>query len=270
MLKAKVLLRKLICLKRSESWPVVRMTPEGSVRCFMCHGFIPFSPLQTVKFERHMKTDHNVFYGLEFLLAGCRMTEEERKTVNDVVVEKESDPIQETEPSLEVFVPVATLEEGEVHEDPETRDIKMERISVDSYNCDFCQKSFTLQENLQEHIGRKHPNKKKSRKLSQSKAARSVKLPRGFQKQKLISRPRKIVTPRRQSQDIPEGEGFPCKECGKEFRTQSMAEFHYTDVHVTGHFPCKGNCGKVFTSKNKMSSHWSRHCNPRNRNRLSM
>ena len=251
------------------------MSPEGSVQCFLCHGFVPYHPLHPLKFEKHMKSDHNVFFGLDFLLAGCRMSEEERKTVNEVVREKEvaSDTIQDLEPSLEVFVPLATLEEGELQGDLDARAIKRERVSADSYNCDFCQKSFTVEENLQEHMGRKHPTKSQARKHNQSLSkARSVKLPRGFQKQnnKLVSRQRKNVNPRRQSSDIPEGEGFPCKECGKEFRTLSMAEFHYTDVHVAGHFPCKGNCGKIFTSKNKMSSHWSRHCNPRNKNRFSL
>lgn len=43
-----------------------------------------------------------------------------------------------------------------------------------------------------------------------------------------------------------------------------MAGFNFTDVPVQGHFPCKG-CWKIYTSnlkrKNKLSFHWSSHCN---------
>jgi len=63
------------------------------------------------------------------------------------------------------------------------------------------------------------------------------------------------------------GKGHPCKECGKEFRNEATLARHFEDIHQAGEFPCPGDtslCGKVFTSKNKMSSHYSRNCNPNN------
>ena len=272
---------------------MLTMQPEGTVVCFLCQGYVPYNPKNPAKFTKHMKSDHSAFFGVEFLLAGCRMTEEERRTVNEVVGEKEvadhsdeggdggdvSEFTDWSEPSTEIFFPEATLEEGELQADYDVRNIKQEKGSENYYKCDFCLKSFTVRENLVEHVSRKHPTKKQINKKKRSqpaasllKTSSSVKIPRGVQNKNtnLISRKRRSANPRRQQQDIPEGEGFPCRQCGKVFRTENMEKFHYTDVHEQGHFPCKGGCGKIFTSKNKMSSHWSRHCNPRSKNRMSM
>jgi len=55
------------------------------------------------------------------------------------------------------------------------------------------------------------------------------------------------------------GVGSECPVCHK---FVSMPRQHMEDMHSPpGHFPCRG-CDKVFTSKNKESSHYSRHCNP--------
>lgn len=197
------------------------------------------------------------------------MSEDERVAVTDVVREKEgdrSDGRQERQ--------IATLEEGEVDRDHDNNEpeedeevdplaqvsvnIKTERVSR-SFKCSYCPKFFTLSDNLEEHISRRHPGKK---------SKKSKKKLKGLKEERLVQRRRSVPAQRRT--DIPEGEGFPCKECGKPFKTESMAEFHYTDVHVQGHFPCKGGCGKIFTSKNKMSSHWSRHCNDKSKKRNSL
>ena len=82
----------------------------------------------------------------------------------------------------------------------------------------------------------------------------------------------------------PPGKGIACNQCGKEFFTRSRMRNHQVDVHEQGHFPCKGQsatlhskpcftalppgegCPKVFTSMNKMSSHYSKygpHPNPK-------
>ena len=228
------------------------MQPEGTVVCFMCQGFVPYNPENPVKFTKHMKSDHSAFFGLDYLLAGCRMTEEERRTVNEVVGEKEvgdldvevDGEITNSEPSTEIFFPVTTLEEVELEADNGWRNIKQEKVSENAHNCDFCLKSFTVRENLVEHINRRHPTKKQTKRdkrsppVSLKKTSNGVKLSRGTTK--IISRKRKSPNPRRQQQDIPEGEGFPCRECGKVFRTENMEKFHYTDVHEQGHFPCKG------------------------------
>lgn len=235
------------------------------------------------KFEKHMATDHSAFFGMEYLLAGCKMSEDERLAVTDVVTEKEGRSTgahndEDDEPLA------ATLEEGEVDNDADDDplsnavNVKQERVLQKQrpFKCDYCAKSFTLSDNLEEHISRRHPAQAKQMK---STSAKVMKLQRGFQKQiqikssismvKSKSKKRMSMPVTQHRQDIPEGEGFPCGECGRVYKTESMQKFHYTDVHVQGHFPCRGNCGKVFTSSNKMSSHYSRHCNP-NRKRNSL
>merc|ERR1712129_159395 len=67
------------------------------------------------------------------------------------------------------------------------------------------------------------------------------------------------------------GEGKVCPLCSKEFLKNGPMRRHFEDIHQPGEFPCSG-CQKMFTSKNKMSSHYSRYCNsngPRKRRKLS-
>jgi len=66
------------------------------------------------------------------------------------------------------------------------------------------------------------------------------------------------MKPSRQS-----GVGVECPECHK---VVGALKRHLEDMHSPpGHFPCPG-CKKVFTSRNKQSSHTSRNCNPNNPN----
>ena len=251
--------------------------PAGTVICFLCRGHVPYTRDNTAKFERHMATDHSAYFGMEYLLAGCKMTEDERLAVTDVVKEKEVGAGAGQEEEQE-----ATLEEGEVgaeqDHDPLSPaaparvvrvNVKQERITAQRpYKCSYCPKSFTLSDNLDEHINRKHPSKAVKNKQSATRLLSR----RGIQKpgQKVTTVAVRRRSAPRGSPDVPEGEGFKCDECGNVYKTQSMKNFHYTDVHVQGHFPCKGGCGKIFTSKNKMSSHWSRHCGPSSRKRNSL
>ena len=250
------------------------MRPAGTVICFLCKGHVPYTKDNMAKFERHMATDHSAYFGMDYLLAGCKMTDDERLAVTDVVREKEVDT-REARPrgEEEDDGPVTTLEEGQVppvgvEEDPLSSQssqqprvrVKEERVQR-QFRCSHCPKSFSLSDSLHEHLRRKHPGRAKitpTGGMKKMKKGAIVKQGQMVIKRKSMSRPRP-------QPDIPEGEGFPCGDCGRVYRTEAMLKFHYTDVHVQGHFPCKGGCGKIFTSKNKMSSHWSRHCNDKSR-----
>jgi len=68
------------------------------------------------------------------------------------------------------------------------------------------------------------------------------------------TKPEKVVEAKKARRS---GVGTECPECHK---VVSMPKQHMEDMHSPpGHFPCRG-CSKVFTSKNKESSHYSRAC----------
>jgi len=60
------------------------------------------------------------------------------------------------------------------------------------------------------------------------------------------------------------GDGKICRLCDKQFPNNPSMKRHFEDIHQPGEFPCKG-CGKIFTSMNKVSSHYSRNCKARER-----
>ena len=249
------------------------MRPAGTVICFLCKGHVPYTKDNMAKFERHMATDHSAYFGMDYLLAGCKMTDDERLAVTDVVREKEVDT-RDARPRAEEEDDgtVTTLEEGQVppvavEEDPLSSQqprvrVKEERVQIQrQFRCSHCPKSFSLSDSLDEHLRRKHPGRAK---ITPTVGMKKLKKGAIVKQGQMMIKRRSMSRPRPQP-DIPEGEGFPCGECGRVYRTEAMQKFHYTDVHVQGHFPCKGGCGKIFTSKNKMSSHWSRHCNDKSR-----
>jgi len=102
--------------------------------------------------------------------------------------------------------------------------------------------------------------------LSEAAAAKTVKSSVKTTKTPEILPNGKVKKPRKSPYAEP-GKGHPCNDCGKEFRNESILKAHQEDVHQSGEFPCPGDkklCGKVFSSRNKMSSHYSRNCNPNN------
>ena len=63
------------------------------------------------------------------------------------------------------------------------------------------------------------------------------------------------------------GDGKDCPICDKNFTNNISMRRHFEDIHCPGEYPCRG-CGRVFTSKNKVSSHYSRNCKSRDRRSL--
>ena len=253
------------------------MQPSGSVICFLCKGHVPYTRNNIAKFERHMKTDHSVFFGVDYLLAGCLMSNDERLAVTDVVKEKEKEnEITNETPRVSRRnggrSANITLEEGEVNsqfdfntENSANEDVDpLANVSVSSVSS-LSTRPVSVK---LERASQRTLENPAIVKLSKKQKKLQKRLQKNLKAEKLIQR-KKYSTPR-QRPEIPEGEGFPCTDCGNVYKTEAMQKFHYTDVHVQGHFPCKGGCGKIFTSKNKMSSHWSRHCNDKSKKRVSI
>ena len=190
------------------------------------------------------------------------MSSEERLAVKDVVMDKISD--------------------GEENVPPEQ----------ERYKCDHCPISFTMQDNLSEHLERKH---KKGKLFKTERGALNlisdldnesspvfidtgaVDIKTEFSRKHLT---KTTPTPTRENRkqkgkrssvgrfekpvlaggpNMDAGDGKICRLCSKEFPSNGPMRRHFEDIHNPGVYPCKG-CQKIFTSKNKVSSHYSRNC----------
>ena len=248
-----------------------KMEAGGYVTCFMCRMDITTESGDLSNYRRHMKEDHmvssyinrtslvdifslQILHGVDdYILAGCFMTSEERVAVRDVVIDK---------------IPFM----GETAPKAENLPRSVGRSS-NRYKCDHCPVSFTIQSNLAEHLERKHrivvPKEDtesvfvdtkigltgtRSNRKSQTKS-------NSVQKTK-ISVKSKIDESRisiRRTRPGDPGTGHICRLCSKEFPGNGAMRRHFEDIHDPGEYPCKG-CGKMFTSRNKVSSHYSRNC----------
>ena len=172
------------------------------------------------------------------------------------------------------------------------KDVVMDKISggeenvppePERYKCDHCPISFTLLDNLSEHLERKHklfktetvtteleeesspvfidiktefgrkpltktsPDRKKS-KINLKQKARAKRSSVGRSENPILAGP-----------NMEAGDGKICRLCSKEFLRNGPMRRHFEDIHNPGVYPCPG-CQKIFTSKNKVSSHYSRNC----------
>jgi len=306
------------------------MPPRGTILCFLCKGIVSYKNKDPAKFEKHMKNEHMANFGMEYLLAGCTMSEEERLAIKDVIKER----IEENEPESDQNT---TLEEDAEVKTPkmktkaETKTATKSETKTARFQCEDCPISFTQANNLEEHVARKHKKKRADADNTKSKAileaidrknaidgefsktmktfkssgdslkttniatittkstpkANLEKVVQGLSTKKLkgmdisikkdgeeVEVKRKNLTsttpvPKKKggkggSNLIAEpgqepGDGTVCPLCSKEFPKNGPMRSHFVDIHQPGEFPCAG-CKKVFTSKNKMSSHYSRNC----------
>ena len=207
------------------------------------------------------------------------MSTEERAAVKDVVMDKIRDAGYE-DCDENISRPVG------------------EERSRTRYKCDYCSLSFTLQSNLAQHLDRKHKTFKlevggintgiegggmkgldimslstpvfidtnkiktepgienaRKEKHTRKKSNRELKTDRIFRRNSVSITGRPVLV---ELQNQP-GDGKICRLCTKEFRSNCSMKRHFEDIHNPGEYPCKG-CRKIFTSKNKLSSHYSRNC----------
>jgi len=262
----------------------VKMT-AGKLICFMCEVPVYCRDGNFSKLDAHLKLEHKIKRGNNYLLAGCFMNEEERDAVKDVINDKIEQAFKTTnEPK----------KEGSVR-----------------FRCTHCPISFTMKDNLNEHLLRKHkvkvtnksgvkitpvvssgskPNNMKRKSLPNvkfEKVSQQVdeheneeddsdpltstperKKSRRSEMKRDLSQKVKVVGKRTSGggmvaePDEDPGNGLTCPLCQKEFQSNGPMRRHFEDIHQPGEYPCRG-CNKVFSSKNKMSSHYSRNCKSR-------
>jgi len=308
------------------------MQPAGTILCFLCNGFVSYKKKDSSKFQKHLNNEHAAYFGIEYLLAGCTMTEAERLSIK--VISDRIEPDSESDQNTSV--------EEDDEEKSNKTDVKLQKENQARSDCSHCPISFMMSSSLEEHLAKKHPNKPKTsntrskeildaidRKnsnndgdfftmnsfkrasdtlkktniatitecpMSRSKRG-NVKVVEGDSSKKLdasikeeaevkrksltsttpVPKKKTVVNVKKEKKgnvSVAEpnqtaGDGKVCPMCSKEFRTSAMMRFHFVDIHQPGEFPCKG-CQKMFTSKNKMSSHYSRHCNPNRKKRTTL
>ena len=159
-----------------------------------------------------------------------------------------------------------------------------------------------MADNLEEHIERRHGNKqkkgnaklrqllggmvKKENSLKDGKI-KSVEIEKKFAEEAIFKRTKLtsiLPVPKngaillksdiKSSKLVAEagqtaGNGNICPVCAKEFPKKQAMRTHFEDIHQPGEFPCSG-CHKIFTSRNKMSSHYLTHCNPNRKSRRTL
>ena len=250
------------------------------VQCFLCSAKIFYGQNDQERLRDHLRSEHSIDTGLDYLVAGCLMNDEEREAIVNVVKDREvgadtdeslEEDVVKEEPEKDVakievgdvvsladLVPETTLQEGS--EDSlqfgEASPPRAEERPVVEFPCPDCHLTFKLKVKLNRHL--KSHVKKEEMKTELLCSKPVVKSERR--------------TPKKQGPRVwvpaHENDGVACPECNKRFRSRGPMQRHYEDIHQPGEFPCRG-CNKMFSSKNKMSSHYSRHCNP-NRRKLSI
>jgi len=268
---------------------------KGTLLCFLCREIINYKDNDSTKLKKHMKKVHMIKFGFEYILAGCIMSKDERLAVKEVVKGR----IEQGEHADDV-----TLEESSVSS-PKTS-VSSPKTSVSDcqetrkrFHCNKCPLSFSKQRHLNDHLEKKHLKRKiraddvnshsSKKNLSQEvqkisavtalKVESRIKIEckRKTEDQEASSTAttsvKKIKTPNQENSESNKnqtaGDGTTCPVCSKKFSQNGPMKRHFEDIHKPGNYPCQG-CKKVFTSKNKMSSHYSRHCNPNRKNRRTL
>ena len=184
--------------------------------------------------------------------------------------------------SLSALVPETTLQEAEGEPGEVTSEVTSlstsarargecsppraeEKIPVE-FPCPECSLSFNLKIRLNRHL-KNHAKKREMMSTMIQVKAESMspsKLKTPTSKKISVKAESTSKKPRAPKNHIepPPGEGVACPDCGKRFRSRGPMLRHFEDLHQPGEYPCRG-CGRVFTSKNKVSSHFSRNCKSR-------
>jgi len=236
-----------------------------AVSCFLCKVNVPFTKTDRSEIVAHLEEEHAVTYGTDYLVAGCTMDDQERVAIQNVVKGRQPKLIQ---------LEAKNSGDGKDGVSKTPNSVSVTKLASPSKaldpkkkKCPDCDFTYMLQIQMNRH----------AMVCSKKKATESPKIKkwkikvRGDLQEKspnsAVGHPDGKMKKPKISAYVEPGKGHPCKECGKEFRSEANMLRHHEDLHQPGEFPCPGDtklCGKVFTSRNKMSSHYSRNCNPNN------
>merc|ERR1719370_1546331 len=128
---------------------IVDMATSETLVCFLCNGIVSYKDRNPSKFNRHMNSEHNAYYGLEYLLASSTLSEEERGAVKEVTRNRTDTLLNDG---------------GDGIADPERREQR--HSDWMKKKCPECPISFVFQADLNAHLESSHPNKEIRRRNS--------------------------------------------------------------------------------------------------------
>eukprot|EP00092_Neocalanus_flemingeri_P021618 GFUD01023448.1.p1 GENE.GFUD01023448.1~~GFUD01023448.1.p1 ORF type:complete len:761 (+),score=210.60 GFUD01023448.1:49-2283(+) len=130
-------------------------SPPGTVCCFMCKGMVIYKKGDKTRFNNHMNNEHGVVFEIDFLFATCKLNEEERVKVKDVIENEllvepdEKNPEfneENVKQQLRRIIPVS-------NNIPTKAPIE---LGSDQINCQFCDKLFSLETNAKRQFFKLH------------------------------------------------------------------------------------------------------------------
>ena len=246
----------------------------------------------------HLRSEHQAEDGLDYLMAGCLMNEDERKAIVNVIQDREPHYVGAEQPadtaaaeeeeehkeadtsdlSISALVPETTLQEVETgeameqdgagREEGECSPPTLEESNkhVVEFPCPECDLSFNLKIRLNRHL-KNHAKRREMAgmlKLVKTESLQETPSKTPSKTSSQIGKSMGNRGPPKNYIEPPPGTGYACPGCDKRFKGKTAMERHFEDIHEPGEYPCKG-CGRIFSSKNKVSSHYSRNCKGRQR-----
>ena len=103
---------------------------QNKVSCLLCNGLITLVEEED-RFALHMKSLHDVFYNLEFLLAACHMDEDEKDAVIGVMKVKTGKIQDSSELKTESTEEDNTVTLFNEENNLIMKDIKIKKVTVD-------------------------------------------------------------------------------------------------------------------------------------------
>jgi len=215
----------------------------AGLQCYMCKVPVMCRNGNFSKIKEHLQVVHKVDNEMGYLLAGFFMTDDERKAVKDLVAGKSGISLTE-EDKLE-DVSFDTSENFNMTSMP---------VKVELLESEF--ESEPIVQNSAPVIKKSRRSAPGSTRLTEDDSPTKTSVKKEFVSRKFskFDDDPVIVGP-----DEKPGQGRVCRVCGKKLSDTMNMRRHFKDVHQPGEYPCQV-CGKIYTSPNKVYSHYKRYC----------
>ena len=120
---------------------IQRESKRSKLQCLLCQGMITLIKDDEDRFLIHMKTQHDAYFNLEFLRAACRMDEDEKTAVIDVMKNKGEEAIEDIEELEEDIVELEEISEHiETNKEYKIREVQVRLPTLKLKSFDYSSK----------------------------------------------------------------------------------------------------------------------------------